>query len=51
MAGQSRTIRFAPAAGKSVEYVKVDGRKVKAKSKYTFRKITADHSIEVKCRQ
>ena len=51
MAGQSPTITFASVSGKPVEYVKVDGRKVKAKSKYTFKKITADHTVAVKYKQ
>ena len=51
MAGESPTITYASASGKPVEYVKVDGRKVKAKSKYTFKKITADHSVAVKFKQ
>ena len=51
MAGESTTIKYDSVSGKSVEYVKVDGRKVNAKSKYTFKKITADHSVAVKYKQ
>ena len=51
MAGESPTIKYASSSGKPVEYVKVDGKKVKAKSKYTFKKITADHSVAVKFKQ
>ena len=51
MAGESPTIKYSSVSGKPVEYVKVDGRKVKAKSKYTFKKITADHTVAVKFKQ
>lgn len=51
MAGKNVTIKFNPLSGKTIDYVKVDGKKVRAKTKYTFRNIGADHTITVQFKQ
>ena len=47
MAGESATVKFHGEPGTSLEYVKVDGKRINIKSKYTFRNICADHTVKV----
>ncbi len=45
--GTSQTFTYAPAEGYEVNEVLVDGSRVDSLSSYTFRNVTADHTISV----
>lgn len=45
---RARTFTITPGAGYAVSDVLVDGKSVRAVTKYTFEKVTKDHTIEVK---
>lgn len=50
MAGQDVTVTYAPSAGRTLDYVQVDGSNVDPSqygSSYTFKSIEANHSINV----
>ena len=50
MAGQNVTVKYAPSKGKKLNYIQVDGKKKNASkyaSKYTFKKLSANHWINV----
>ena len=44
--GSSVTIKITPNKGYKIKYLYVDGKKVKASTKYTFKNVTAKHSIK-----
>ena len=50
MAGQKVCVSYAPAEGKTLDYVEVDGKRAdvaKHSSEYTFQKISKDHTVVV----
>ena len=50
MAGQDVVVTYAPSAGRTLDYVLVDGNKVDSSqygSSYTFKGIEANHSVDV----
>ena len=45
--GESHTVKLKPAKGYKIKKVTIDGKKKKAKRKYTFKKVRKNHVVKV----